>query len=81
MSDWLVQQFLQVLAQYEPTKHYQTQFHNQTSLQGRLLIKEQLRHNSMQPHRFVCEISMMNHDMLSNRLIEKCLNTIDAITA
>lgn len=73
LSDWLVQQFLQVLAQYEPTKHYQTQVHNQTSLQGRLLVKEQLRHNSMQPHRFVCEISMMNHDMLSNRLIKSAL--------
>ena len=73
LSDWLIAQFLQRLAHYQPTKHYQVQIHNQAALQGRLLIKEQLRHNSMQPHKFVCESSVMSQEMLSNRLIKSAL--------
>lgn len=73
LSDWLIEQFLQRLAQYQPTKHYQTQIDNQASLQGRLLIKEQLRHNNMQPHKFVCESSVLSQDMLVNRLIKSAL--------
>ena len=73
LSEWLVTQFLQRLAQHQPTKHYQSQTHNQASLQGRLLIKEQLRHNSMQPHKFVCESSVLSQDMLGNRLIKSAL--------
>lgn len=73
LSDWLITQFLQRLAYYQPTKHYQAQIDNQTSLQGRLLIKEQLRHNIMQPHRFVCESSVLSQDMLANRLIKSAL--------
>ena len=73
LSDWLIAQFLQRLAYYRPTKHYQAQIHNQAALQGRLLIKEQLRHNSMQPHKFVCESSVLSQEMLSNRLIKSAL--------
>lgn len=73
LSDWLINQFLQRLAHYQPIKHYQSQVHNQASLQGRLLIKEQLRHNSMQPHKFVCESSVLSQDMLGNRLIKSAL--------
>ena len=73
LSDWLIAQFLQRLAHYQPTKHYQVQIYNQAALQGRLLIKEQLRHNSMQPHKFVCESSVMSQEMLSNRLIKSAL--------
>ena len=73
LSDWLIAQFLQRLAHYQPIKHYQVQIHNQAALQGRLLIKEQLRHNSMQPHKFVCESSVMSQEMLSNRLIKSAL--------
>ncbi|WP_227680767.1 McrC family protein [Psychrobacter sp. SZ93C1] len=73
LSDWLVTQFLQRLAQQQPTLHYQSQTHNQASLQGRLLIKEQLRHNSMQPHKFFCESSVLSQDMLGNRLIKSAL--------
>jgi len=73
LSDWLLAQFLQRLAHYQPTKHYQTQIHNQAALQGRLLIKEQLRHNSMQPHNFVCESSVLSQEMLCNRLIKSAL--------
>lgn len=73
ISDWLIEQFLQRLMDYQPTKHYQAQIENQASLQGRLLIKEQLRHNSMQPHRFICESSVLSHDMLANRLIKSAL--------
>lgn len=73
LPDWLIEQFLQRLAHYQPAKHYQTQTHNQASLQGRLLIKEQLRRNSMQPHKFMCESSVLNQDMLGNRLIKSAL--------
>lgn len=73
ISDWLIEQFLQRLMDYQPTKHYQAQIDNQVSLQGRLLIKEQLRHNSMQPHKFICESSVLSHDMLANRLIKSAL--------
>ena len=76
LSDWLIEQFLQRLAHYQPTKHYQTQIQNQTALQGRLLIKEQLRHNSIQPHKFVCERSMLSQDMLGNRMIKSALNLL-----
>ncbi len=73
LPNWLIEQFLQRLAHYQPTRHYQAQTHNQASLQGRLLIKEQLRHNSMQPHKFICESSVLNQDMLGNRLIKSAL--------
>lgn len=73
LSDWLARQFLQRLAHYQPTQHYQAQVANQATLQGRLLIKEQLRRNSVQPHKFVCERSVLSQDMLSNRLIKSAL--------
>ena len=73
LSDWLVAQFLKRLSHYRPTKHYQAKIYNQAALQGRLLIKEQLRHNSMQPHKFVCESSVLSQEMLSNRLIKSAL--------
>ena len=73
LSDWLIAQFLQRLVHYQPTQHYQERVQNQSSVQGRLLIKEQLRRNSTQPHRFVCESSMLSHDMLANRLIKSAL--------
>ncbi|WP_296191160.1 MULTISPECIES: McrC family protein [unclassified Psychrobacter] len=73
LSDWLLAQFLQRLAHYQPTKHYQARIHNQAALQGRLLIKEQLRHNCMQPHKFICESSVLSQEMLCNRLIKSAL--------
>ena len=76
LSDWLVEQFLQQLMHYQPTKHYQTQIYNQAALQGRLLIKEQLRHNSMQPHKFVCERSVLSQEMLGNRMIKSALKLL-----
>ena len=76
LSDWLIEQFLQSLAHYQPTKQYQTQIYNQAALQGRLLIKEQLRHNSMQPHKFVCESSVLSQDMLGNRMIKSALKLL-----
>lgn len=79
MSEWLVTQFLQRLSGYQPTKHYQEQIHNQSSLQGKLLIKEQLRRNSTQPHKFVCETSQLSQDMLSNRLIRSALLLVESM--
>lgn len=76
LSDWLIQQFLQGLTQHSPTKHYQTQIDNQTSLQGRLVIKEQLQRNLLQPHKFVCERSVLSQEMLANRLIKSALEQL-----
>ena len=76
LPDWLIEQFLQQLAYYQPTKHYQTQIRNQAAMQGRLLIKEQLRHNSMHPHKFVCERSVLSQDMLGNRMIKSALKLL-----
>jgi 5-methylcytosine-specific restriction enzyme subunit McrC len=42
-------------------------------LQGKLLIKEQLKHNSHQPHKFVCEVNQLSTDMLANRIIKSAL--------
>lgn len=70
LSQWLVEQFLQLLSDYQPTKHYQTQIHHQSTLQGKLLIKEQLKRNSHQPHKFACEVTHLSTDMLANRLIK-----------
>ncbi|ALF59943.1 hypothetical protein AOC03_07710 [Psychrobacter urativorans] len=73
LSQWLATQFLQRLSAYQPSKHYQTQVYNQSRLQGKLLIKEQMRRNGAQPHKFVSEVSMLSQDMLSNRLIKSAL--------
>jgi len=73
LSQWLVTQFLQLLSDYQPTKHYQTQIQNQAMLQGKLLIKEQLRRNSHQPHKFACEVNHLSTDILANRLIKSAL--------
>lgn len=76
LSDWVLSQFLQRLSLYQPTKQYQTQTHQQSSLQGRLLIKEQLRCQQTQPHMFVCEMSVLSQDMLGNRLIKSALERL-----
>ena len=73
LSQWFVTQFLQLLSGYQPTTEYQTQRRNQSMLQGKLLIKEQLRRNSHQPHKFVSEISQLSQDTLANRLIKSAL--------
>lgn len=80
LSQWLVTQFLQLLSRYQPTKHYQAQVRNQAALQGKLLVKEQLRRNSTQPHKFVCETSVLSQDMLSNRLIKSALLLVEKLT-
>ncbi len=79
LSDWLIQQFLQGLTQHPPTKHYQTQIDNQTSLQGRLVIKAQLQRNLLQPHKFVCERSVLSQEMLANRLIKSALEQLSPL--
>ncbi|MGO2733369.1 MULTISPECIES: McrC family protein [unclassified Psychrobacter] len=81
LSDWLSMQFLQRLIPHQPTKHYQSQTHNQASLQGRLLVKEQLRQNSMHPHKFICESSILSQDMQSNRLIKSALALLSPLVS
>ena len=74
LSQWLAQHFLQRLIGYQPHRQYQAQVHHQSALQGRLLIKEQLHHNQhTQPHKFVCEMSVLSTDTVSNRFIKSAL--------
>ena len=70
LSTWLVTQFLQKLTSYYPNKNYQLAVDTQARLQGKLLIKEQLRRHGAQPHKFVSEVSMLSQDLLHNRLIK-----------
>ena len=70
LSTWLMTQFLQRLSRYYPHKSYQIDINTQTQLQGKLLIKEQLRRHNAQPHKFVSEVSVLNQNMLHNRLIK-----------
>ena len=79
ISEWLVQQFLQLIALYRPTQEYQTTVQNNFSLQGKLLIKEQLRRNKAQPHKFVSEEHHLNQDTLSNRLIKSALILLEPL--
>ena len=76
LSEWLVQQFMQLLAQYQPAQHYQTSIQNQSTLQGKLLIKEQMRRNISQPHKLVSEVSHLSPDLISNRLIKSALGLL-----
>lgn len=79
LSQWFVTQFLQLLSGYQPTTEYQTQIRNQSMLQGKLLIKEQLRRNSHQPHKFVSEVSQLSQQTLTNRLIKSALALLEQL--
>lgn len=79
LSQWLAGQFLQLLAAYQPSKRYRTQTCNQATLQGKLLIKEQLRRHSAQPHKFACAVNTLSPDTLSNRLIKSALLLIESL--
>ena len=79
ISQWLLEQFLQLLSRHQPSQHYQTTVENQASLQGKLRIKEQLRDNSHQPHKFVNEVSTLSTQMLSNRLIKSALQLVEPL--
>ncbi|WP_352336539.1 hypothetical protein [Psychrobacter sp. 16-MNA-CIBAN-0192] len=70
LSTWLITQFLQKLTRYYPNKNYQLEIDTQARLQGKLLIKEQLRRHGAQPHKFVSEVSILSQDLLHNRLIK-----------
>lgn len=73
LSQWLVQQFCQRLVHYQPTEHYEVHTQNHPTLQGKLLIKQQLQRNCHQPHKFICEVSRRSAEMLSNRVIKSAL--------
>ncbi len=79
LSQWLVLQFLRLLADYHPSQSYQSQTSHQAALQGKLLIKEQLLRNHHQPHKFACEISQLSSDTLANRLIKSALGLIEPL--
>lgn len=79
LSQWLIEQFLQLVASCQPSQHYQTKVQNQAALQGKLLIKEQLRRNSYQPHKLVSEVSTLSTQMLSNRLIKSALQLVQPL--
>lgn len=81
LSEWILTQFLQHLVHYRPTRAYQTQIHNQSVLQGKLLIKEQLRHNRTQPYKFMSEVNVLSQDMLGNRIIKSALLLLESLVS
>ena len=73
LSTWLYQHFLHLLNQYQPNQHYQNTQQNQTFLQGKLLIKEQLQHNSHQAHKFFSQYDKFSPTTAINRIIKTAL--------
>jgi 5-methylcytosine-specific restriction enzyme subunit McrC len=67
---WLGQCFYQWFNQYQPNQHYQTTEQNQSYIQGKLLLTQQLRHNAHQPHKFYSERDQFAPDTASNRLVK-----------
>lgn len=80
LSTWLVTHFLQKLPHYYPNKNYQIAVDTQARLQGKLLIKEQLRRQGAQPHKFVSEVSILSPDLLHNRLIKSAFMLIASLS-
>ena len=71
ISTWLIAYFYELLTQYRPNRHYQTNAQNQDFLQGKLLIKEQVYYNSHQPHKFFSQKDQLEYDTACNRLIKR----------
>lgn len=71
LIDWLMAHFFALLKQYSPSSTYQANIQSQAMLQGKLVIKEQLK----QPPtgKLVCEIDQRNQNLISNRLIKSAL--------
>lgn len=79
LSEWLLAEFVELLAQYEPLRQYASHEQNSSSLQGKLLIKQQLQHNSHQPHRFYSEVTQLAQTTLSNRFIKQAWQLVAGI--
>lgn len=71
LSEWLLAEFIEQLAPYNPLKKYASQEQNSSSLQGKLLLKQHLQHNAQQPHRFYSEVTQFEQTALSNRFIKQ----------
>jgi len=69
--DWLMTQFLSLLSQYSPSSTYQSNIQSQAKLQGKLIIKEQLKRPPT--GKLVCEINSRSQNLVSNRLIKSAL--------
>lgn len=79
LSDWLLGEFISLLKDYLPLNIYEAQAQNSASLQGKLLIKQQLQRNAHQPHRFFSEVSQFAQNSLSNRFIKQAWQWVLAI--
>ena len=73
LSTWLYQHFVARLSQYQPNQHYQNIEQNQNYLQGKLLVKQQLQHNSHQAHKFFSQYDTFAATTASNRIIKTAL--------
>jgi 5-methylcytosine-specific restriction enzyme subunit McrC len=71
LSEWLLAEFIEQLAHYNPLKQYASQEQNSSSLQGKLLLKQHLQYNAQQPHRFYSEMTQFEQTALSNRFIKQ----------
>lgn len=71
LIDWLKAHFFELLSQFSPSSAYQAVIQSQTKLQGKIVIKEQLK---LPPTgKLVCEIDSRSQNLISNRLIKSAL--------
>ncbi len=70
LTDWIYQYFLQLLIRYQPNQHYQTIEQNQSFIQGKLLIKQQLQYNTHQPYKFFNQFQQFAKNTACNQFIK-----------
>lgn len=70
LIEWLKTIFWQQFWQYQPNQHYQHHEQNQTFLQGKLLIKQQILYNHHKPHKFFQQTEQFLSDTACNRLVK-----------
>lgn len=77
---WLCHVFTQLWQRYMPNQRYQAHADNANALQGKLLLREQLRHNTHQPTRFYQHIDQHSADTACNRLVKTAYQRLQGMT-
>lgn len=76
INQWFNEIFLQQFSHYQPNQHYQRYEQNQTFLQGKLLIKQQVQQNYHQPHKFFQQTEQFVYDTACNCLIKATIKQL-----
>lgn len=77
---WWCHVFTQLWQRYMPNQRYQAHADNANALQGKLLLREQLRHNAHQPTRFYQHIDQHSADTACNRLVKTAYQRLQGMT-